>query len=145
MTPKELDEIVRGLGGEYGDTTSGQDTLVAEIRRLWAERDARAIVGGPVSEERLADIRETVSSANMWPTVTTGLLRELIAHIAFLERILADADDFPRARRTGYADGWRAGLNAWAELMRHHGTKAGLKTWGDLIKAASELAEEGPP
>jgi hypothetical protein len=117
------------------------EELIAEVVRLRAERDTRAVVGGPMSEERLATIRERAKKHIDGP----GLVPTLLRHIAFLERILADADDFPRARRTGYADGWRAGLNAWAELMRHHGTKAGLKTWGDLIKAASELAEEGPP
>ena len=78
--------------------------------RLWAERDARQVVGGPVSEERLSQLR--VSSS--------GVVQDLLDHIAFLERLLLDGDDLVAVRRTGYADGWRAGLEAGARLLEEH-------------------------
>jgi hypothetical protein len=106
--------------------------LAAEIRRLWAERDARRLAGQPVSEGRVAEI----VAANPRELDTDGALADLAdlkRYVAFLERILADADDLPRVR----AEGWRAGIKDAATYVSEWG---GL---GNVANRIRELAGEG--
>ncbi len=141
MTPERLDDMVRRTEAT-GWHTDDVAALAAEIRRLWAERDARQLAGRPVSEDWLAGIREAdarikkfaVGEETDWNDSVRGCLLE---HVAFLERLLADADDLPRVRATGYADGWRAGVEAAAELVEG----AGLLS--NLARRIRELAGEG--
>lgn len=143
MTPEELDGI-KDIAYRYGAVSPTiVQTLEDEIRRLWAERDARRLAGQPVSEESLAGIRAAdarikkfvVGEETDWNDSVRG---DLLQHIAFLERLLADADDLPRVRATGYADGFGAGVEAAAELVEGAGLLSGL------ARRVRALAERGP-
>ena len=139
MTPERLDDMVRRTEAT-GWHTDDVAALAAEIRRLWARLDARQLAGQPVSERRLAELAaywDRWDWSALEPEVSE-VVRGLRQHVAFLERLLADADDLPRVRATGYADGWRAGVEAAAELVEGAGLPSSL-AW--RVRA---LAERGP-
>lgn len=144
MTPEELGRIEKEIN--FYDTFNPNDfkEVVAEVRRLWAERDARLLVGRPVSEDLLTRAkrwRHDTSRDNeaAWPMTLSTV--DLVDHIIFLERLLADADDLPQVRRTGYRDGWRAAMSKAKAMARE-------VAWPEDVKAMEryleELAERGP-
>jgi len=141
MTPEQLTNITLrmldlGIVERFDAGLMGE-----EIRRLWAERDARLLVGQPVSEKRMGEIRAYDAALTNPIMVPHVHLREILQHVAFLERLLADADDLPQVRRTGYADGWKAAMSK-AKVM------AMEVAWPEDVKAMEryleELAERGP-
>ncbi len=139
MTPERLDDMVRRTEAT-GWHTDDVAALAAEIRRLWARLDARQLAGQPVSERRLAELAaywDRWDWSALEPEVSAAV-RGLRQHVAFLDRLLADADDLPRVRATGYADGWRAGIKDAATYVSEWG---GL---GNVANRIRELAGEGP-
>lgn len=149
MTPEELTEIEKRVDQVWDGGASVIDTesLIEEVRRLWAERDARLLVGQPVSENLIAlamrwrhEDSITGNGEPSWPMMLSKV--DLMDHITFLERLLADADDLPQVRRTGYADGWRAALEAAAShLMRCYAPEW---SYSEKKQIADELRELEP-
>lgn len=84
-----------------------------------------AWAGQPVSEARLEQIRQYVrtyglDSEKHFRVVAENMIRDLVAHLDFLERLLADADSLPDTRRSGYQDGlqegWKMALETAAQV-----------------------------
>jgi hypothetical protein len=100
-------------------------------------------VGGPVSETALETARNSCNES--W-FMYANFAPKLVAHITFLERLLLDGDDLLAVRCTGYADGWRAGLEAMADQVQVRGTEQWNAMYGRrLAEDIRKLAEEGPP
>jgi hypothetical protein len=87
------------------------------------------MIGQPISDRELAQIRQYDREGRQHGQTDYAVQRrQLLLHIAFLERLLADADDLARTRRAGYEDGWRAGM---------------LTAASEAEVAAAELADRG--
>jgi hypothetical protein len=141
MTPEKLSAIEAYLEDGRALDAVPASSLVDEIRRLWAERDARQVVGGPVSETALETARNSCNES--W-FMYANFAPKLVAHITFLERLLLDGDDLLAVRRTGYADGWRAGVEAATELVKDMPllTKVSREI---IAREVSRMGKEGPP
>lgn len=149
MTPEELASTESDIR-QFAFHEDELLNLVAEVRSLWAERDARLLVGRPVSEERLdwirvqgaADLaRYGAKKLEQAENTPYAQVYHLLQHVAFLERLLADADDLPQVRRTGYADGWRAAMSKAKEMAKEVAWPEDVK---GLERYLEELIERGP-